>query len=271
MNHLAKIGVVTLGLFTALPKASFAAEEWNSGNWAPIWVQWWQLSFLQGGNTTPLRALFGGMVDKRNQDLEYHSVPAHRKEFPEQVLENIALSVPDFSIRINDAAQAFVRIDGEIKEVVMESGRYAYKPAQLTAAEFKKLPSLDKQSIANQEDALSEFITKFKEKVEVTEIDALPKEKRLWKEKSFKTCGVIKYYIVYAGTTTIKHEIELPDSSILRIPTYQIQSMRCTAQGRMTVLLAYVEVGRPVEVRQSLLMLDTGIDFSAHDKASQTK
>ncbi len=262
---------MTIGLLSVLPVSVFATEDWNSSNWHPSWVQSWELSYLKSGTTKPLRALFGGMVDKVNQDLEYHPVPAHRKELPEQVLENIALGVPDFSIRINDAAQAFVRIDGEIKEVVMESGRYAYKPSPLTAAEFKKLPSLDKRSIANQEDALSEFIAKFKEKVEVTEIDALPKEKRLWKEKSFKTCGVIKYYIVYAGTTIIKHEIELPDNSILRIPTYQIQSMRCTAQGRMTVLLAYVEGGQPVQVRQSLLMLDTGIDFAAHDKASQSK
>jgi hypothetical protein len=96
-------------------------------------------------------------------------------------------------------------------------------------------------------------------------------KERFWKEKSFKTCGKFKFLTVYTGTPEIKHEIELPDSSILRIPTYQIQSIRCTAQGRMTVLLAYVEGGRPVEVRQSLLMLDTGIDFAAHEKASQAK
>jgi hypothetical protein len=266
MRQLTKFRMTILGLLVLIPQQSFAADDWH-----PAHVRQWQLTYIKGDNLTPIRALFGGKLDSSNEAVEYRPVPVNKREYPEQVRESIRLSVPDFSIRINDTAQAFVRIDGEIKEVVIESGRYAYKPAQLTAAEFKKLPSLDKRSIANQEDALSEFITKFKEKVEVTEIDALPKEKRLWKEKSFKTCGVIKYYIVYAGTTIIKHEIELPDNSILRIPTYQIQSMRCTAQGRMTVLLAYVEGGRPVEVRQSLLMLDTGIDFSAHEKASQTK
>ncbi len=266
MRHLTKFRMSVLWLLVLIPQQSFAAEDWH-----PAHVRQWQLTYIKGDNSTPIRALFGGKLDSSNEAVEYRPVPVNKREYPEQVRESIRLSVPDFSIRINDAAQAFVRIDGEIKEVVMENGRYAYKPSQLTAAEFKKLSSLDKQSIVKQRSSLGDFITQVRSTVEVTDIDALPKEKRLWKEKSFKTCGVIKYYIVYAGTTTTKHEIELPDNSILRIPTYQIQSMRCTAQGRMTVLLAYVEGGRPVQVRQSLLMLDTGIDFAAHDKASQTK
>jgi len=240
---------MTIGLFSIWPISVFATEDWNSSNWHPSWVRSWELSYLKSGTTKPLRALFGGMVDKVNQDLEYHPVPAHRKILPEQVLENIALGVPDFSIRINDAAQAFVRIDGEIKEVVMESGRYAYKPTQLAAAEFKKLPSLDKPSIVQQMQSLADFIQDIRSKVPDTARAAMSTEERLWKEKSFKTCGKFRFLTVYTGTPEIKHEIELPDNSILRIPTYQIQSMRCTAQGRMTVLMAYVEGGQPVQVR----------------------
>ena len=179
MKKLTKIGVMTIGLFSIWPISVFATEDWNSSNWHPSWVRSWELSYLKSGTTKPLRALFGGMVDKVNQDLEYHPVPAHRKILPEQVLENIALGVPDFSIRINDAAQAFVRIDGEIKEVVMESGRYAYKPTQLTAAEFKKLPSLDKPSIVQQMQSLADFIQDIRSKVPDTARAAMSTEERL--------------------------------------------------------------------------------------------
>jgi hypothetical protein len=231
----------------------------------------WELSYIKGTNIAPLRALYGGAVDPVNDHLEYHPVPQARRELPDQVLEFIPYRVPDFSIRINDSAQAFVRIDGEIKKVVLEDGRYAYKPTQLTAAEFKKLPSLDKQSIVQQRSALNAFLQSLVTSYTQQQLLTLPKDKLKWKEKSFKTCGKIIFSTIFDGNTNTLHQIELPDSSILRIPTYQIQSMRCTAQGRMTVLLAYVGFGRPAPVRQSLLMLDTGIDFAAHEKASQTK
>lgn len=271
MNYFTRVGLAGFALLNLSQQQAFATEEWNSSNWHSSWVRAWQLSYIKNGTSTPKRALFGGAVDKINETLEYHPVPESRREFPEQKLEFIPYGVPDFSIRINDAAQAFVRIDGEIKELVMESGRYAYKPTQLTAAEFKTLPSLDKQGIVQQMQALADFIQDIRSRVPDSARASMSTEERLWKEKSFKTCGKFRFLTVYTGTPEIKHEIELPDNSILRIPTYQIQSMRCTAQGRMTVLLAYVESGRPVEVRQSLLMLDTGIDFAAHDKASQTK
>ncbi|RVU33431.1 hypothetical protein EOE67_17060 [Rheinheimera riviphila] len=243
----------------------------SADNWHKSDIREWELNYIKENSVLPLRALYGGAVDPVNDHLEYHPVPNERRELPDQMLEYIPNRVPDFSIRINDAAQAFVRIDGEIKEVVLEGGRYAYKPAQITAAEFKKLPSLDKQSIVKQRSSLGDFIQDIRSRVPDTARTAMTTEERLWKEKSFKTCGKFKFLTVYTGTPETKHEIELPDRSILRIPTYQIQSMRCTVQGRMTVLLAYVEGGRPVEVRQSLLMLDTGIDFSAHEKASQRK
>lgn len=271
MNYFTRVGLAGFALLNLLQQQAFATEEWNSSNWHSSWVRAWQLSYIKNDTSTPMRALFGGAVDKVNETLEYHPVPENRREFPEQKLEFIQYVVPDFSIRINDAARAFVRIDGEIKEVVMERGRYAYKPAQLTAAEFKKLPSLDKQSIVKQADSLGDFLQSLVKTYTEEQLQNLPKDKLKWKEKTFKTCGRITFSTMFDGNTNTLHQIELPDSSILRIPTYQIQSMRCTAQGRMTVLLAYVEGGRPVEVRQSLLMLDTGIDFSAHDKASQTK
>lgn len=255
-----------LGLLVLIPQQSFAADDWH-----PAHVRQWQLTYIKGDISTPIRALFGGKLDSSNEAVEYRPVPVNKREYPEQVRESIRLSVPDFSIRINDTAQAFVRIDGEIKEVVMENGRYAYKPAQLTAAEFKKLPSLDKQSIVKQADSLGDFLQSLVKTYTEQQLQNLPKDKLKWKEKAFKTCGRITFTTMFDGNTNTLHQIELPDNSILRIPTYQIQSMRCTAQGRMTVLLAYVEGGRPVEVRQSLLMLDTGIDFSAHEKASQTK
>lgn len=243
----------------------------SADNWHKSDIREWELKYIKGNNVLPLRALYGGAVDPVNDHLEYHPVPKERREFPDQMIEYIPNRVPDFSIRINDAAQAFLRIDGEIKEVVLEGGRYAYKPTQLTAAEFKKLPSLDKQSIVKQRSSLNAFLQSLVTSYTQQQLLTLPKDKLKWIEKSFRTCGKITFSTMFDGNTNTLHQIELPDNSILRIPTYQIQSMRCTAQGRITLLLAYVESGRPVEVRQSLLMLDTGIDFAAHEKASQMK
>jgi hypothetical protein len=266
MRQLTKFRMTIVGLLVLIPPQSFAAEDWH-----PAYVRQWQLTYIKGDNSTPIRALFGGKLDSSNEAVEYRPVPVNKREYPEQVRESIRLSVPDFSMRINDTAQAFVRIDGDIKEVVLEDGRYAYKPTQLTAAEFKKLPSLDKQSIVKQRSSLNAFLQSLVTSYTQQQLLTLPKDKLKWKEKSFRTCGKITFSTMFDGNTNTLHQIELPDNSILRIPTYQIQSMRCTAQGRITLLLAYVESGRPVEVRQSLLMLDTGIDFAAHEKASQMK
>jgi hypothetical protein len=153
MRHLTKFNLSMLGLLILLPQQTFATDDWHRAH-----VRQWQLTYIKGDNSTPIRALFGGKLDSSNEAVEYRAVPVNKREYPEQVRESIRLSVPDFSIRINEAAQAFVRIDGEIKEVMMESGRYAYKPTQLTAAEFKKLPSFDKQNIVKQEDSLGDFI-----------------------------------------------------------------------------------------------------------------
>jgi hypothetical protein len=99
-----------------------------------------------------------------------------------------------------------------------------------------------------------------------------------WKEKYFKSCGNLKYEIVYDYIKRVDQVyvdaqaiIVFPDDSRLRVASYYIDTIRCSSTGRVSVLLSSPVAADPVYYKPSVVMLDTGIDFAAHEEKSKKK
>ncbi len=242
--------------------------------WTKLDIRDNTLIFSKSGQDTPMYAVFGVLPHKSNQSVDYMKRPNWQpgpKDSP--LLE----SAPHFDVRISDSAQVFVQVDQDYYELLMEHGSYRLEKSLLKKAEFKKMYHISKKSTQATYD---EFVAELrKHKALYPELKGQPNGLvKPWQAKYFKTCGNLKYEIVYDYIKSVAGDyvgpqliVVFPDESRLRVGNYYVDTIRCSPTGRVSVLLSSPVAADPVYDKPSVVMLDTGINFAAHEATSKKK
>jgi len=252
------------------------SDEWDpfSRKLSEHIVREYQLTFMKANKETPIYPVFGNIPVRQNQSVEYMKRPNWQPGPNDSPLLEDA---PHFDVRISDSAQVFVQVDQDYYELLFEQGNYRLEKSPLKKAEFKKMYHISKKSTKATYD---EFVAELrKHKALYPELKEQPNGLvKPWQEKYFKTCGNLKYEIVYdsikRGTRNqVGAQVILvfPDDSKLRVASFSIDTIRCSSTGRVAVLLSSAVAADPVYYKPSVVMLDTGIDFAAHEAKSKKK
>jgi hypothetical protein len=251
-----------------------AERELFTKEWTKMDIRDNTLIFSKSGQDTPMYALFGVLHHKSNQSVDYMERPNWQpgpKDSP--LLED----APHFDVRLNDSARIFVQVDQDYYELLLEQGNYRLEKSPLKKAEFKKMYHISKKSTKASRD---EFVAELNRQDPIyPELKGQPIGLvKPWKEKYFKSCGNLKYEIVYDYIKRVDQVyvdaqaiIVFPDDSRLRVASYYIDTIRCSSTGRVSVLLSSPVAADPVYYKPSVVMLDTGIDFAAHEEKSKKK
>lgn len=268
------IVAATLWLIVFSTPAMSAERELFTREWTKMDIRDNTLIFSKSGQDTPMYAVFGVLPHKSNQNVDYMKRPNWQlgpKDSP--LLE----SAPHFDVRISDSAQVFVQVDQDYYELLMEQGNYRLEKSPLKKAEFKKMYHISKKSTQATYD---EFVAELrKHKALYPELKGQPNGLvKPWQEKYFKTCGNLKYEIVYDYIKSVAGNyvgsqltVVFPDESRLRVGNYDVDTIRCSSTGRVSVLLSSPVAADPVYYKPSVVMLDTGIDFAAHEAKAKKK
>lgn len=251
-----------------------AERELFTKEWTKMDIRDNTLIFSKSGQDTPMYAVFGVLHHKSNQSVDYMERPNWQlgpKDSP--LLED----APHFDVRISDSAQVFVQVDQDYYELLMEQGNYRLEKSPLKKAEFNKMSRISKKSTKATYNA---FVAELeKHEALYPELKGQPNGLvKPWQEKYFKTCGNLKYEIVYDYIKSFARNyvdafiiVALPDDSKLRMGKYYVDTIRCSPTGRVSVLLSSPVAADPVYYKPSVVMLDTGIDFAAHEAKSKKK
>lgn len=266
----------TVVIWLAIYSANVMSAEWElfTQEWTPYDIRNNRLIFSKSGQETHIYPVFGVRHHKSNQHVDYMKRPNWQpgpKDSP--LLED----APHFDVRLNDSAQIFVQVDQDYYELLLEQGNYRLEKSPLKKAEFKKMYHISKKSTQATYNA---FVAELeKHEALYPELKGQPNGLvKPWQEKYFKTCGNLKYEIVYDYIKSVAGNyvdafiiVALPDDSKLRMGKYYVDTIRCSPTGRVSVLLSSPVAADPVYYKPSVVMLDTGIDFAAHEAKSKKK
>jgi hypothetical protein len=265
---------LSISLLLAAFSVSATEDLWGpfSREWTSLDKRQFELTLVKNGKETAMHAVLGGKAHRSNKDVDFANIPNVHESV--NATQHIKYS-PKFEIRLDNNAQVFVQIKNDYYQLLLESNSYGLKKSLVNKNEFNLMHQMNEEFVISERN--SSFAVQRKHILSALDLKEQPKNLiKPWKTKNFKTCGLLSYQFVYNyfesfGDNSVhgQESIVFPDGSSLRIAGYSIDTIRCNSSGRVAILLASPVAHDPVYYEPSVVMLDTGIDFAAHEAKSQ--
>lgn len=265
---------LSISLLLAAFSVSATEDLWGpfSREWTSLDKRQFELTLVKNGKETAMYAVLGGKAHRSNKDVDFANIP-NIHEFV-NTTQHIKYS-PKFEIRLDNNAQVFVQIGKDIYELLLENGRYRLEISAIKKAEFQKMHMMNEKVVIAESDLIQNSVVEIFKRS--PDLKGKPKDVvKPWKQKYSKTCGYLNHEFIYnfgvgipSDGLSVQEAIGFPNGSVLRIASYTIDAIRCNSSGRVAILLASPVANDPVYHEPSVVMLDTGIDFAAHEAKSQ--